>query len=83
MELKLSRRHHIDPVCGQRGYSGFAGKSIAVGHVVARRHLHIEIFQGIPFQDFEKLEIIGENDQSLPFFFEGPNQVKALVTMPI
>jgi hypothetical protein len=59
MKLELVFPDKVNPVRGYRGYFRFAGKGVALGQLVAGRHLYKKILYTVPFEGFEELEIIG------------------------
>jgi hypothetical protein len=81
MERKLVFVNKGDAVGGQRGDPGFAGKSIAGGHLITRGHFHKQVLFCIPFEDLQQPEIIRKNDQTMAFFPEDLEQIKTLVAM--
>jgi hypothetical protein len=56
---------------------------MALGHAVAGRHFDKEVFSAVPLEGFEELEIVGQNHETAPVFFEGSKEIKGPVTVAV
>jgi hypothetical protein len=81
MELELVLADEIHPVRGHRRNSRFAGKGIALGHPVAGGHLDKEILYADALERFEELEVVRQDNETAPVFFEDSKELKIPVTV--
>jgi hypothetical protein len=56
---------------------------MALGHAIAGRHFDKEIFYAVSLEGFEELEIVGQDHETAPVFFEGSKEIKGLVTVAV